>query len=109
MLHVFWMSTTKQHRQCEMTAPANLLCANQVHSELLNELVAIAETLKKGKGQLGHALYKLAVLHKRNGAAVKSSTFVSRALELRVKLRPQAKDAPFEEAEVMRLCLWMLW
>ena len=32
-----------------------------------------------------------------------------RAREGRAKLRPDSKDAPFEEVEFMKLCPWMLW
>jgi len=75
----------------------------------LKELVAIAETLKEGEGQLAQALYKLAVLLERKDLVSESLAYKTRALELRTKLRPQSKDAPFEEEEFMKLCLWMLW
>jgi len=77
--------------------------------ELLSQLVAIAETLNEGEGQLARALYKLAVLYERRGMASETFTCKTRALELRAKLKPQAKDTPFEEEEFNKLCLWMLW
>lgn len=78
-------------------------------SELLKQLVAISETLNEGEGQLARANYKLAVLYDQKGMRVESESCEARAIELRGKLRPEVKYASFEEAEFMKLCLWMLW
>lgn len=80
-----------------------------LNSELLKQLVAISETLNEGEGQLARANYKLAILYDQNGMAAEGDSCRARAMELRGKLRPEAKDAPFEESEFMKLCLWMLW
>lgn len=79
------------------------------NSELLKQLVAIAETLVEGEGQLARASYKLAVLYNEKGMQAESESCKARACELRAKLRPEATHAPFEEEEFMKLCLWMLW
>ena len=79
------------------------------NSELLTQLVAISETLNEGEGQLARAKYKLAILYSEKGIAAESENCKAQAIELRGRLRPEAKDAPFEEKEFMKLCLWMLW
>ena len=79
------------------------------NSELLKQLIAIAETLNEGEGQLARACYKLAVLYDDRGMQAESESCKTRACDLRAKLRPEAIDAPFEEKEFMKLCLWMLW
>ena len=80
-----------------------------LNSELLKQLVAISETLNEGEGQLARANYKLAILYDQKGMGVESESCKSRAIELRGKLRPESRDAPFEETEFRKLCLWMLW
>lgn len=80
--------------------------ADALASELLKQLVAISETLSEGEGQLARANYKLAVLYDQHTEA---ESYKTRALELKVKLRPDTNHTPFEEAEFMKLCLWMLW
>ena len=77
--------------------------------DLLRQLVAIAETLNEGQGQLARAEYKLAILLEEKGMGADADACKLRALDLRKKLRPQDMDAPFEEDSFMKLCLWMLW
>ncbi|KAI9658288.1 MAG: hypothetical protein M1821_002421 [Bathelium mastoideum] len=77
--------------------------------ELLKQLVAISETLKEGEGQLARANYKLAVLYAEKGQDAESKECRFRAVELREKLRAGSKEAPFDEGEFNKLCLWMLW
>lgn len=77
--------------------------------ELLQELVSISETLNEGEGQLARANYKLAVVFQEKGMTLESDDYKARAIILRSKLRPEARNAPFEETEFRKLCLWMLW
>ncbi|KAI9708927.1 MAG: hypothetical protein M1820_003621 [Bogoriella megaspora] len=91
---------------------ASLLCRQDKKAstiDLLNQLAAIAETLPGGEGQLARANYKLSVLYDQRGDSNQSHTYKEQALEARARFRPQAKDAPFEEDEFSKLCLWMLW
>ncbi len=71
--------------------------------------MSIAETLVEGDGQRARALYRLAELYAEKGMAAESKRHRDTALELRSALKPELKDAPFEEAEFSKLCLWMLW
>jgi hypothetical protein len=75
----------------------------------LKQLIAISETLNEGEGHLARAKYKLAVLYEEKGMVAKGDSCKAQAMELRKKLRPQDANAPFEEKEFMKLCLWMLW
>ncbi|KAF2234366.1 TPR-like protein [Viridothelium virens] len=77
--------------------------------ELLTQLVTISEILREGEGQLARANYKLAVLYAEKGMEVESRDCRARAVEIRNKLIPSSREAPFEEKEFNRLCLWMLW
>ncbi|KAH8813358.1 hypothetical protein F5884DRAFT_879629 [Xylogone sp. PMI_703] len=77
--------------------------------ELLKELVAISETLNEGEGQLARANYKLAILYQEKGAELESEQCKNRAVTLMKKIGPEGAEIPFEEAEYMKLCLWMLW
>jgi hypothetical protein len=65
--------------------------------------------LNEGEGQLARANYKLAILYDQKEMQAESEKYKTRALKLMAKLRPGAQDAPFEESEFMKLCLWMLW
>lgn len=82
---------------------------NHVPRRLLEEIVSISDTFVEGAGQQARALYKLAVIHEGRGLQAESMACRTKSLELRVKLKPELKDAPFEEAEFDKLCLWMLW
>ncbi|KAG9248058.1 hypothetical protein BJ878DRAFT_532187 [Calycina marina] len=77
--------------------------------ELLLQLVAISESLNEGEGQLARANFKLSLIYKDNGMDLESRSCKVKAVELRAKLGPEAKDAAFEEPEFMKLCPWMLW
>lgn len=77
--------------------------------ELLNQLVAISESLNEGEGQLARAYFKLSMIYKDRGMTLESQTCKDKAMQLRAKLQPEAEYAPFEEAEFMKLCPWMLW
>ncbi|KAF4459095.1 tetratricopeptide repeat-containing [Fusarium albosuccineum] len=77
--------------------------------QLLEEVVGISETFVKGEGQRARALYKLTEIYADRGMQAESNACRENALSLRAALRPELKDAPFEEAEFSKLCLWMLW
>lgn len=77
--------------------------------QLLEEIVDISETLAEGEGQQARALYKLAKIQAERGMQAKSEDCKEKAEKLWAKLRPELKDAPFEEATFSELCLWMLW
>jgi hypothetical protein len=76
---------------------------------MLDEIVGIAESLPEGEGQLARALYKRAEIQGEKGMVAESTACRDRAVGLLAKLRPELKDAPFEEATFAKLCLWMLW
>lgn len=76
---------------------------------MLKQLVAIAQTLSEGQGQLARAEFKLAVLYEEKGLAAESKLYKVDALRLRNMLHPRLADAPFDEDSFMKLCLWMLW
>ncbi|KAG9254828.1 P-loop containing nucleoside triphosphate hydrolase protein [Emericellopsis atlantica] len=77
--------------------------------QLLEEVVNMTETFAEGDGQRARALYKLAEVYKDRDMQAESATCKEKAATLRATLRPELKDAPFEEAEFSKLCLWMLW
>ncbi|RYP46257.1 hypothetical protein DL768_007524 [Monosporascus sp. mg162] len=77
--------------------------------QLLEEVVGISETFVEGEGQRARALYKLTEVYADRGMQAESNACREKALALRAALRPELKDAPFEEAEFSKLCLWMLW
>ncbi|GAW18075.1 hypothetical protein ANO14919_075460 [Xylariales sp. No.14919] len=77
--------------------------------QLLEEIVSISETFVEGEGQRARALYKLSEIHLQLGAQKESDACKEKALTLLAKLKPDLKDAPFEEATFSKLCLWMLW
>jgi hypothetical protein len=78
-------------------------------SELLTQLVDIADSVSEGKGQLARAYFKLAMLYNERGRLDESQACKEKAERLRSKVRPELADALFEEGEFMKLCLWMLW
>ncbi|KAH6887138.1 P-loop containing nucleoside triphosphate hydrolase protein [Thelonectria olida] len=78
-------------------------------TQMLEEVVGISETFVEGEGQRARALYKLAEIHSDRGVQGEASACREKALGLRAALRPDLKDAPFEETEFSKLCLWMLW
>ncbi|KAI1215007.1 uncharacterized protein F4807DRAFT_466343 [Annulohypoxylon truncatum] len=77
--------------------------------ELLKQLINISESLNEGEGQLARALYKLSIFYAEKGLVEDSETCKKRALEIRGRLRPEDKEAPFEEPYFSKLTLWMLW
>ncbi|RYP89134.1 hypothetical protein DL769_000182 [Monosporascus sp. CRB-8-3] len=78
-------------------------------TQLLEEVVGISETFVEGEGQRARALYKLTEVYADRGMQAESNASREKALALRAALRPELKDAPFQEAEFSKLCLWMLW
>ncbi|KAK3936100.1 TPR-like protein [Diplogelasinospora grovesii] len=77
--------------------------------DLLEDIVNISETFEEGEGQRARALYKISGIYVERGMQAESLAAKEKALELRAKLKPELKDAPFEEAAFSKLCLWMLW
>ncbi|KAK7230022.1 hypothetical protein V2G26_002192 [Clonostachys chloroleuca] len=55
--------------------------------QMLEEIVGISKTFTEGQGQQARALFNIAEVYKER----------------------ELEDAPFEEAEFSKLCLWMLW
>ncbi|KAK4235372.1 hypothetical protein C8A03DRAFT_36778 [Achaetomium macrosporum] len=76
--------------------------------QLLEEIVRVAETLPEGEGQQARALYKLAEIADKSQYG-DSAAYKDRARGLLAKLKPELKDAPFEEDTFSKLCLWTLW
>jgi hypothetical protein len=76
---------------------------------MLEEAVAICESLPEGEGHLARANYKLSILCSETGKLGESEAYKQRAMELRLKLHPGAVIVPFAEEEYMKLCPWMLW
>ncbi len=83
--------------------------SNSPPRQLLEEVVGISETFVEGEGQRARALYKLTNIYEDQGKLDESNICREKALALRTALRPDLTDAPFEEAEFSKLCLWMLW
>lgn len=54
-------------------------------------------------------MYKLSELYADKGMATQSQVCKDEALELRKTLKPELSDAPFQQAEFSKLCIWMLW
>ncbi|KAI0113624.1 P-loop containing nucleoside triphosphate hydrolase protein [Nemania sp. FL0031] len=77
--------------------------------QLLQEIIGISETFVEGEGQRARALYKLSEIHTDMGLQSESDVYREEALALLANLKPELKDAPFEEATFAKLCLWMLW
>lgn len=76
---------------------------------MLEEIVGISKTFTEGQGQQARALFKLAEVYKERGMLAESAPLKESATSIRAALRPELEDAPFEEAEFSKLCLWMLW
>ncbi|KAF4445734.1 tetratricopeptide repeat-containing [Fusarium austroafricanum] len=76
--------------------------------QLLEEVVGISESFIEGEGQRARALYKLAEAYEDRGMQAESIACREKALTLRAALKPELKDAPFEEVKFSKLCLWML-
>jgi hypothetical protein len=79
------------------------------YSELLIQLTDIAESVNEGKGQLARAYFKLAMLYRERNRLDESRICTEKAVQLRMELKPELAEAPIEEKEFMKLCLWMLW
>jgi hypothetical protein len=71
--------------------------------------VKISETFAEGEGQRARALYKLSCIYAERGRLAESEDCKEESLKLRAQLKPELEDAPFEEDEFSKLCLWMLW
>jgi hypothetical protein len=80
----------------------------RIASKIPEGVVSIAETLAEGESQQARALYKLSEIQEQ-GMHAESAKSKEKALKLRVKLKPEMKDAPHEEAVFSQLCPWMLW
>ncbi|TPX16451.1 uncharacterized protein E0L32_003745 [Thyridium curvatum] len=78
-------------------------------ARLLEEIVSISETFVEGEGQRARALYKLSIIYNGKDQQVLSEAYREKALQSRAAANAELKDAPFEEAEFAKLCLWMLW
>ncbi|KAF2477128.1 TPR-like protein [Lindgomyces ingoldianus] len=76
---------------------------------LLGQLVDISSSIPEGQGQLARAYFKLAVIHKERDRSEQSRTYRQKAEAIRADIRPDLCNAPFDETEFMKLCLWMLW
>ncbi|ORX98178.1 hypothetical protein BCR34DRAFT_607010 [Clohesyomyces aquaticus] len=77
--------------------------------ELLGQLVDIAGSIPEGQGQLARAHFKLSVLCAERERAAESQNHRKIAEKLKAQLKPDLTNAPFEEVEFTKLCLWMLW
>ena len=86
-----------------------VLMFNSFSSDILTQLVAISETLPGAEGQLARAYYKLSIICADTERTSESNKFEEKALQVRARLRPAEKDAPFEEEEFAKLNLFMLW
>lgn len=73
------------------------------------KLIAIAEALPEGQGQLARACYKLSIIYTDLNREAEAEKQKMRALEIRAKLRPETKDSPFDDSGFQKLVLWMLW
>lgn len=71
--------------------------------------MSISETFVEGQGQRARALYKLSRLQSERDMPAESEASRKLAVELRAAQKPELANAPFEEAEFAKLCLWMLW
>ncbi|VUC30930.1 unnamed protein product [Clonostachys rosea] len=77
--------------------------------QMLEEIVGISKTFTEGQGQQARALFKLAEVYTERGMQAESLAYKQSAISIRAALKPELQDAPFEEAEFSKLCLWMLW
>ncbi|KID61280.1 Tetratricopeptide-like helical, partial [Metarhizium hybridum] len=77
--------------------------------QLLQDVVGISETFFEGDGQRARALCTLLKVYTAGGMLAESTACREKAVTLRSFLRLDLKDAPFEEEEFSKLCLWMLW
>ncbi|KAH0598669.1 hypothetical protein MHUMG1_03973 [Metarhizium humberi] len=77
--------------------------------QLLQAVVGISETFVEGDGQRARAWYTLSKVYAVRDMLAESTACREKAVALRSLLRPDLKDAPFEEEEFSKLCLWMLW
>jgi hypothetical protein len=75
----------------------------------LKQLLNIAGALNEGEGQLARASYKLSILYAEKGAILEAEASKEKAIEVRNRLRPQDKDAPFDDGSFSKLTLRMLW
>lgn len=89
--------------------PAWLAPSLTILRQLLEEILNISESFVEGEGQRARALYKLSKIHTERGMLAEGKACKEESLKLRAKLKPELKNAPFEEAEFSKLCLWMLW
>lgn len=75
----------------------------------MQQLVDIAGSIPEGKGQLACAEFKLSTLYAEKGREDESATCKAQAESTLAEIRPDLRDAPFEEQTFIKLCLWMLW
>lgn len=68
----------------------------------------MAGTLPEGKGQLARACFKLATWYDDEKKRDERRVCREAAMQLRAEVEPFLRDAPFEEANFIRLCPWML-
>ncbi|KAF2153972.1 TPR-like protein [Myriangium duriaei CBS 260.36] len=74
----------------------------------LEHLADIAAVLLEGR-QLARAHWLLSVLYDEQGRTQERDRSRQIAERLRAEIRPDLKEAPFEEGEFRKLCLFMLW
>ncbi|KID83644.1 Tetratricopeptide-like helical, partial [Metarhizium majus ARSEF 297] len=86
----------------------HIISAMRVLRQLLQDVVGISETFVKGHGQRARALYTLSKAYEARDMLAESTACKEKAVALRSLPRPDLKDAPFEEEEFSKLCLWML-
>ncbi|KAM4066810.1 tetratricopeptide repeat domain-containing protein [Hirsutella rhossiliensis] len=100
-------------KTCDSQYDVASMLLNEGHTssaiQLLEEIVSMSETFVEGKGQRARALHKLSAVLADKGMQIESEKCKEKALELLAELKPELKDAPYEEAEFSKLCLWMLW
>jgi tetratricopeptide (TPR) repeat protein len=101
-----YVAAFKQPAQGDISTQSH---TDLTHRQMLEEAVAICESLPEGEGHLARANYKLSVLCSETGRFAECEAHKRRAMELRLKVRPEEGIVPFAEEEYMKLCPWMLW
>ena len=95
-------------------APLTLLHTSRplltLPSDLLNECVAISESLPEGEGQSARAMFKLSTIYAQEGKIKQGEEFGAKAQALKKKILCGDNLDEDESEEIYnRLNLWMLW
>ena len=77
--------------------------------QLLDECVSIAESLPEGKGYLARAMFKLSLVHAREGNVEQSEACRATASQLYVSLNGDLPSIEETEDSYSKLVVWMLW